>query len=110
MCDKETVSKGPARLCNSCIIKLWNSGCKICVDGEIFSQFIELNLLPLLLPLNGSNPNSIVVMDNASVHYNSKVAELIQSVGALLVYLPPYNPDLRKLFLRLSSFSKQMRR
>ena len=52
------------------------------IDGETFSQFIEFHLLPHLLPFDGINPNSIVVMDNASVHYNYKVAELIQSVGA----------------------------
>ena len=34
--------------------------------GEGFSEFVELNLLSHLLPFNGSNPNSIVVLDNAS--------------------------------------------
>ena len=58
------------------------------VNGEIFSQFIELNLLPHLLPFNSSNPNSIVVLDNASVHYHEKVRELVNSVGALLLYQP----------------------
>lgn len=79
------------------------------VDGETFSQFIELHLLPHLLPFNGTNPNSIIVMDNASIHYNSKVAELIQSVGALLVYLPPYSPDLNPIeeaFSAVKSFLK----
>jgi len=79
------------------------------VDGEMFSQFIELNLLPHLLPFNGINPNSIVVMDNASVHYNYKVAQLIRSVRALLVYLPPYSPDLNPIeeaFSAVKSFLK----
>ena len=67
------------------------------VNGETFSQFIELNLLPHLLPFNGSNPNSIVVLDNASVHYHEKVRELVNSVGALLMYFPPYSPDINPI-------------
>lgn len=48
-------------------------------------------------------------MDNASIHYNCKVAELIQSVGALLVYLLPYSPDLNPIeeaFSAVKSFLK----
>ena len=77
--------------------------------GEGFSEFVELNLLPHLLPFNGSNPNSIVVLDNASVHYHTKVKELVTSVGALLVYLPPYSPDLNPIeeaFSAVKSFLK----
>jgi transposase len=79
------------------------------VSGEIFSQFIELNLLPHLLPFNGSNPNSIVVQDNASVHYHERVRELINSVGVLLLFLPPYSPDLNPIeetFSAVKSFLK----
>ena len=79
------------------------------VSGETFSRFIELNLLPHLLPFNGSNPNSIVVLGNAFVHYHEKVRELINSVGALLVYLPPYSPDLNPIeetFSAVKSFLK----
>ena len=79
------------------------------VNGETFSQFIELNLLPHLLPFNSSNPNSIVVLDNASVHYHEKVRELVNSVGALLLYLPPYSPDLNPIeeaFSAAKSFLK----
>ena len=67
------------------------------VDGEIFANFVELSVLPHLLPFDGVNPNSIVVMDNASIHYNERVRSLISSVGALLVFLPPYSPDLNPI-------------
>ena len=79
------------------------------VSGEIFSNFIELHLLPHLLPFNSSNPNSIVVLNNASVHYHERARELIDSVGALLVYLPPYSPDLNPIeaaFSAAKSFLK----
>ncbi len=67
------------------------------IDGEIFANFVELSVLPHLLPFDGVNPNSIVVMDNASIHYNERVRSLISSVGALLVFLPPYSPDLNPI-------------
>ncbi len=67
------------------------------VNGEIYADFIELSVLPHLLPFDGVNPNSIVVMDNASIHYNERVRRLISSVGALLVFLPPYSPDLNPI-------------
>lgn len=67
------------------------------VNGEIFANFVELSVLPHLLPFDGTNPNSIVVMDNASIHYNDRVRRLISSVGALLVFLPPYSPDLNPI-------------
>ena len=40
----------------------------------------KLNLLPHLLPFNGYNPNSVVVLDNASVQKSGSC------VGA---FLPP---------------------
>ena len=67
------------------------------LNGEGFCQFIELNLLPYLLLFEGSNPNSVVVLDNALVHYHARVREVVSSVGALLVYLPPYSPDLNPI-------------
>jgi len=63
------------------------------VDGDFFVHPFEHTLLPILEPFNGSNARSIVVLDNASVHYVSRVAELIHGVGALLRFLPAYSPD-----------------
>ena len=33
-------------------------------------------------------------MDNCSVHHTAKVRYLLQQVGILVLYLPPYSPDL----------------
>ena len=79
------------------------------VDGDTFADFVELSLMPHLLPFNGINHNSVVVMDNASIHYNARVERLISSVGALLVHLPPYCPDLNPIegsFSAVKSFLK----
>ena len=42
------------------------------VNGEAFYNFIQTALLPHLMPFDGQNPNSVVVMDNASIHHDNK--------------------------------------
>ncbi len=64
------------------------------VDGDVFYSFVQSSLLPQLMPYNGTNPNSVVILDNCSIHHLRDVVELIHSVGALVVFLPPYSPDL----------------
>ena len=53
--------------------------------------------MPYLLPFNGVNPRSVVLLDNASIHHTARPVELIQSVGALVQYLPAYSPDLNPI-------------
>lgn len=67
------------------------------VDGDKFLDFIRRHMLPLLMPFDGHNPNSIVIMDNASIHHIGPVIELITSVGALVRFLPPYSPDMNPI-------------
>jgi len=44
------------------------------------------------MPYNGSNPHSIVVIDDAFIHYGDGIYDLICDAGALLMYLPSYSP------------------
>ncbi|XP_065891614.1 uncharacterized protein [Dysidea avara] len=67
------------------------------VDGDVFLDFVRRCMLPLLMPFNGTNPNSIVVMDNASIHHIDPVFELLTAVGALVKFLPAYSPDLNPI-------------
>lgn len=62
-------------------------------DGDSFYDYIQKYLLPHLMPFNGVNPHSVVIMDNCSVHHVPEVAQSIMDVGALVHYLPPYSPD-----------------
>ena len=65
------------------------------VDGAmstvIFVAYVQQVLLKQL------RPGDIVIMDNLSSHKSVKIRELIESVGAQLVYLPPYSPDLNPI-------------
>ena len=67
------------------------------VDSETFLDFVRRDMLPILMPFNGQNPNSVVIMDNASIHHVDEVVELITSCGALVRFLPPYPPDMNPI-------------
>ena len=79
------------------------------VDGDTFEDFCRKCLIPLLMPFNGINTHSVVVMDNCSVHHVNRVVEMIHSTGALLHFLPPYSPDLNPIelvFSKVKAFVK----
>ena len=54
-------------------------------------------ILPGLMPFNGINPLSVVIMDNASIHHVQSNVQLIESTSARVIFLPPYSPDLNPL-------------
>ena len=58
------------------------------VNAITFEAFICQMLVPLLWP------GAYVIMDNASAHKRAEIEEAIKAVGAHLVFLPPYSPDL----------------
>ncbi len=60
-------------------------------NGEIFLEFIEKCLCPVL------QSRHVVVMDNVAFHKVCGVKKAIESVGAKLIYLPPYSPDLNPI-------------
>jgi len=60
-------------------------------NGEIFLHFIEKCLCPVL------KKEDVVVMDNVAFHKVSGVKEAIHAVGARVIYLPPYSPDLNPI-------------
>lgn len=47
-------------------------------DGDAFLDFIEKCLLPHLMPFDGKNPNSIVIMDNCSIHHVAPVILMLE--------------------------------
>jgi len=55
---------------------------------DIFKDFIDRELAPKL------SSQSIVVMDNIAFHKNREVIQKIETIGAKVIFLPPYSPDL----------------
>ncbi len=64
------------------------------VDEDVFCDAIERKLLLHLMPFDGINVQSVVILDNRSIHHTRRAVNLIQSTGALVHFLPPYSPDL----------------
>jgi transposase len=61
------------------------------IDGASFQTYVEKVLLPIL------KPGDIVIMDNLGSHKGKAVRRLIRSVGAKLLFLPKYSPDLNPI-------------
>jgi len=61
------------------------------INGEVFLAYVEQQLVPTL------RKGDIVVMDNLSSHKVVGVKEAIESVGAEVLYLPPYSPDFNPI-------------
>ena len=81
--------------------------CATVVDGainqEIFESFVATVLVPAL------RAGDTVVLDNLSSHKGTRVAGLVESVGARVVYLPPYSPDFNPIELAFSKLKNLMR-
>ena len=63
------------------------------VNGDTFYELMQVNVLPHFMTFDGMNPHSVLVMDNYSIHHIGSIAEMVQGVGALVHFLPPYSPD-----------------
>ena len=78
-------------------------------DGDTFYSFVQTHLIPQLMPYNGINPHSVVIMDNCSIHHVPEVVKSIQDVGALIHYLPPYSPDINPIEETFSKVKQSMK-
>lgn len=73
------------------------------MDSEFFLAYVEQQLVPTL------HSGDVVVMDNLSSHKQVGVREAIESVGANLLFLPPYSPDLNPIELAYSKLKSLLR-
>ena len=78
-------------------------------NGDTFYDFLHSHLLPHLLPFDGRNPNSVVVLDNCSIHRISEVQQVLEEVGVLVHYLPPYSPDYNPIEEAFSKVKQTLR-
>ena len=61
------------------------------ITGDVFRAYVEQMLAPAL------RPGDVVVMDNLAAHKVAGVTQAIRAVGASVMYLPPYSPDLNPI-------------
>ena len=67
------------------------------VNSGRFLEFVQDTLIPEIQPFDGSRRRSIVIMDNCSIHHAQLVKRALQDAGIMVIYLPPYNPDLNPI-------------
>jgi len=60
-------------------------------NRTVFEIWLETCLIPVL------KPGEWVIVDNATFHHGGRIAQLIATTGAQVVYLPPYSPDLNRI-------------
>ena len=75
------------------------------VNGETFLEFIQGKLVPEMLPYDGENLQSILVMNNCSIHHVQPVLETLRLMGILVLFLPPYSPDMNPIEEMFSSIN-----
>jgi transposase len=61
------------------------------INGQTFTAWVEQCLVPTL------NPGDVVILDNLGSHKGKAARKAIRAVGARLLFLPPYSPDLNPI-------------
>lgn len=67
------------------------------ITAAMFNDFVRDLILPHCGSYTASEPLSVIICDNASVHHNCELAEMCEQAGVRLEYLPPYSPDLNPI-------------
>ena len=61
------------------------------INRTIFQDWMTENLIPKL------PKKSVLIMDNAAFHKGDHIKKPIEEAGHILLYLPPYSPDLNPI-------------
>lgn len=73
------------------------------VTGRVFLRYVKTRLAPWL------QRGDIVVMDNLGAHKMRSVRMAIEAVGASVVYLPTYSPDMNPIELWWPNLKRRVR-
>ena len=79
---------------------------KVVWTVSIIVILLKDQFLLCMMPFDGVNPRSILIMDNASIHHVFRVHELVDTAGCLLWFLPAYSPNMNPIE-EVSSHVKQ---
>jgi len=92
--SRERVSVLPAYTVNGYItFSIFTGTC----NGDMFEDFLIDDVLPLCNAYPA--PQSVVILDNASIHHSNidRIQEQFDRRGVLLRFLPPYSPDFNPI-------------
>jgi transposase len=74
------------------------------INGQRFKTYVEKVLVPTLAP------GDVVILDNLGSHKGRAVRAALRAVGARLLFLPPYSPDLNpieQVFAKLKHLARK---
>jgi transposase len=74
------------------------------VNRQSFLAWVEQFLVPTL------KPGDVVILDNLSSHKGQAIRRAIRNVGARLLFLPPYSPDLNPIEQMFSKLKTLLRK
>ena len=72
-------------------------------DTEVFEAYVRCVLCPMLRPAD------VVIMDNLSPHKSEPTLSLITQLGAQILFLPAYSPDLNPIEKMWSKVKNHLR-
>jgi transposase len=74
------------------------------LNGNLFTQYIGECVVPTLKPYD------ILIMDCLSAHKMKIISEMVESVGANVLYLPQYSPDFNPVETVISQIKSDLRK
>ena len=74
------------------------------INRQLFNTYVETQLMPTL------KSGDIVILDNLSSHKSVEAAEMLKSIGAWFLFLPPYSPDLNPIEMAFSKLKALIRK
>uniref|UniRef100_A0A0W0GF12 Putative transposase n=1 Tax=Moniliophthora roreri TaxID=221103 RepID=A0A0W0GF12_MONRR len=78
------------------------------VDSFEFFDFIAEEVVPKMCPF--PDAQSVLVMDNCHIHHNETLQDFLNAAGIMLLYLPPYSPDLNPIEESFSTWKPYLQR
>ncbi len=74
------------------------------INRDLFNAYVETQLAPTL------KQGDVVILDNLSSHKSAYAAEVLKSLGAWFLFLPPYSPDLNPIEMAFAKLKALIRK
>ena len=67
------------------------------IGKERFKLWLKENLIPILSFYALKQPRSLVLIDDATIHHDDEIVQMIRDAGAEIIFLSPYSPDFNPI-------------
>ena len=74
------------------------------INRDLFNAYVETQLAPTL------KQGDVVILDNLSSHKSAYAAEVLKSLGAWFLFLPPYSPDMNPIEMAFAKLKALIRK